>query len=357
MTSHTTNHKQEGLASIVITLFVLIILSMTIIAFSQAARREQRQALDRQLSTQAQYAAESGINAAIALLKTSPNASNSSCSNTSTILGSSDLDASSNIQYPCVLINQKPTSLQYTIAKGKEQIVPLNASGVNISSVSVSWQSVSTNSDASFTACPTPGEFASDWPASNCDASVMRIELVPVGGASLSRTNLIDNDMALFAHPSSATGTTVLSGATYRYGSGVTPSYGGVEAIRCSYGTTPYACKATINLPTPVGSSNNSIVYMRLRSVYADSKVEITALNASSVALPITGSQIVIDSTGKANDVLRRIAVRIPALNRANVYPDYGLWAENLCKRFGYVPGETPTPDISDNYCSLTPSP
>ncbi len=49
----TLSSDERGLAAVVVTVFVMIILSLVVLAFSQVARREQRQALDRQLSTQA----------------------------------------------------------------------------------------------------------------------------------------------------------------------------------------------------------------------------------------------------------------------------------------------------------------
>jgi Tfp pilus assembly protein PilX len=57
-------HAEQGLVSIVVTMIFLIVLSLIVVGFAQVARREQRESLDRQLSSQAFYAAESGINIA-----------------------------------------------------------------------------------------------------------------------------------------------------------------------------------------------------------------------------------------------------------------------------------------------------
>ena len=54
--------NEEGFASIVIALILIIVLSLLTIGFAQLARREQQTALSKQLANQAQYAAESGIN-------------------------------------------------------------------------------------------------------------------------------------------------------------------------------------------------------------------------------------------------------------------------------------------------------
>ena len=54
--------QQEGLISITVAIVFIMIISLIVLGFSQVSRRNARQALDRQLSSQAYYAAESGIN-------------------------------------------------------------------------------------------------------------------------------------------------------------------------------------------------------------------------------------------------------------------------------------------------------
>ncbi len=54
--------KQDGFASIVIAIIMVIVLSLITVGFAQLMRTEQRSALDKQLSSQAYYAAETGVN-------------------------------------------------------------------------------------------------------------------------------------------------------------------------------------------------------------------------------------------------------------------------------------------------------
>src|SRR5665213_2637815 len=58
------HRNQQGFASIVIALILIIVLALLTVGFAQLARREQQTALDKQKAVQANYAAESGINAA-----------------------------------------------------------------------------------------------------------------------------------------------------------------------------------------------------------------------------------------------------------------------------------------------------
>ncbi len=55
--------NESGLAAIAVTMIIMGIVTLIVVGFATLMRREQRQALDQQLSTQAFYAAESGVNA------------------------------------------------------------------------------------------------------------------------------------------------------------------------------------------------------------------------------------------------------------------------------------------------------
>jgi Tfp pilus assembly protein PilX len=58
----TREDKQAGMVAIMVTMILMIVISLIVVGFAQISRRNQRQALDRQLSTQAFYAAETGVN-------------------------------------------------------------------------------------------------------------------------------------------------------------------------------------------------------------------------------------------------------------------------------------------------------
>lgn len=65
MSKHNNNKirsNQEGIVAIIVAVILTVLMSLIILAISQNANREQRQALDRQLSDQAFYNAESGVN-------------------------------------------------------------------------------------------------------------------------------------------------------------------------------------------------------------------------------------------------------------------------------------------------------
>ena len=106
---------EQGIVAIVVTMIIMIILTLIVTGFAQLARREQRATLDRQLASQAFYAAESGINDARRALE-DPDFSGplrgqkdscdplASAANVDSLV---DKNIGLNISYPCLLINTK----------------------------------------------------------------------------------------------------------------------------------------------------------------------------------------------------------------------------------------------------------
>ena len=54
--------NQDGIVSLIVSITIMIIISLVVISFARLMRTEQEQALDRQLSSQAFYAAETAVN-------------------------------------------------------------------------------------------------------------------------------------------------------------------------------------------------------------------------------------------------------------------------------------------------------
>src|SRR4051794_29381721 len=102
--------SEQGIVAIVVSIILIIILSLITIGFANLVRREQRQALDRQLSSEAFYAAESAINDTVDALKV-PNSSvisTNNCTNTDSVL-----DKSRGVSVPCVLVDRSLPQLEY----------------------------------------------------------------------------------------------------------------------------------------------------------------------------------------------------------------------------------------------------
>ncbi len=75
-----------------------------------------------------------------------------------------------------------------------------------------------------------------------------------------------------------------------------------------------------------------------------------------SVASPLIGAQALVDSTGKATDILRRVQVRV-AIGDTDTAPSYAIESTtSICKRFGVVPPNIIVPDslvTGDASCAI----
>jgi hypothetical protein len=148
------------------------------------------------------------------------------------------------------------------------------------------------------------------------------MDLVPT--ESVNRSGLTNNTVFGYLVPS-ASG----SGA-YTYESGYHKK-GKIMDGSCT--ATPTAgqrfCRVVINVAS-VASAN---YYLRVKSIYIPSVMTVTATDASGT-VGLTGAQAIIDSTGKANDVLRRVLVRVPLNSGLKGIPDFAIQTtDTLCKR------------------------
>ena len=117
-------------------------------------------------------------------------------------------------------------------------------------------------------------------------------------------------------------------------------------AVYCnSSGTGDFACSTEINLPSPIGGTRNNDTFMILVALPygqpdTDFAVEFICNNASVCPATthsdasttageagITGSQISIDSTGRANDLYRRVETRLETNETSIAFPYYAVQA------------------------------
>jgi Tfp pilus assembly protein PilX len=326
-------NDQNGLVAITVTVFFIVVLSLIVLAFSQVARREQRQALDRQLSSQAYYAAESGVNDAIEWIRTHPGTDITDCDGWS---ASKNLDQGPNraFSYSCLLINQGPTSLVFgDIDVNNGETVSLGTpSGQQLKSVTFSWkETTAAGAPASiFTGCTAATnirqfEQAGSYSA-DCDAGMLRIYLMPVSSGT-NRQNMVNGSFSTFLRPVfPAPASSTVNYSVY----GNSNSQGQVIAANCSTGV----CTATVDNLLAAGR-----VYLHMRSIYKDNQVTITGTDTTGQPVRFNDAQAVIDSTGRASDVLRRVQVRTPIHPTFERSP-YTIDSMNgICKRLGVYPG------------------
>ena len=333
------NKNESGLASIVIAVLIIIIISTLVLGFLQIIRREQRKSLDRQLSSQAFYAAESGVNdAAKAISQQNYSADKTACaplsSGPAAITGASSniLSATNNVRYTCLLINQKPGSLTYkSIKTDRSTSFPIVASdGAAITGVTLNWRDT-TAGFASFRG-PVDNKFTPKavWGS----VGILRVDIVPTG--NLNHNSLLAGGRTYYLYPNAG------SGVAGTVDMNAEPSGAIVNG----------QCNAAAGCAVKIVNVPGGTYYVRVLSMYKPVSLIVTATDATNAAKNLVGAQTLVDATGKAADVARRIQVTIPREN--SDLPDYVVATmDSLCKKFLALPSGVVNDGGGDAACNV----
>ncbi len=213
-----------------------------------------------------------------------------------------------------------------------------------VDQLTFAWQNV--NGSPTFAPVGLYPKFPSvgGWGAST--TGVLEVVIYPIG-STIHTTNpdanrLVDQARTFYLYPGNGGGTANFANDD-----------GQVINGNCSGGNVPKYCLVTIgNMPNSGNLGSNGYV-IRVRSIYNSASLQINGqLGGSNVNLE--GVQRVIDVTGRASDVLRRVQVRLP------IRPSYNLpifsieAADDICKLL-YVypsPGNVYPPTYDPDSCT-----
>lgn len=354
--------NDDGFASLVVAIVIVLVLSLITTGFAQLMRREQRSALDKQLASQAYYAAESGVNDALKAIQAGYNIAKTNCGTTA----GTDVDTSINgnqflldnkvgingantgASYTCLLIRPDPLNLDYrpvdTFTPTTAEFVARDSSGnpSPVTSIEVSWEDALGNN--TFLSSPSDcsgRSFASAGSLGWSYTGLVNFQLIPVPNAHVTRDGISTASMTAYLCPN--LGVANQAPGSLGYSANTTGSNNGaIISGNCntSHSGHAYNCSSVIN---NLGSlTNQTTFFISIRSIYSRSHVNVTAYNGST-KLTLTGAQTVIDSTGKAQDVLKRIQVRVPSGNTYDLPP--GTAGALICKQVESYPAVATDPD------------
>ena len=136
--------NQEGAASLLFTLVMIIIISLLAIGFSVITTNDQKATLDKSVSLQAEYAAQSGINSVVEGIINHNSAVSQSSTSTCAPTGgvTPTFPDTNNTKITCLKWSYSPQSLVYSSASSLSTIInPVGASGspTSISEVDIKW--------------------------------------------------------------------------------------------------------------------------------------------------------------------------------------------------------------------------
>lgn len=349
--------KEQGFASIIIAIVLVLILSLITVGFADLMRREQKSALNKHLSNQAYYAAESGINDAAKAINAGYTAAKTTCDTTGVVttqtgsqyLMHPDVGTDSSVTYSCLLINPRPQTLEFgaiTDATAKVlEVSGVDAGGVArpIGSMVISWQE-STPSGASVFANPPSGPLplytndpatSDKWTAT---IGVLRIGVTPLQSGGINRNFLSKSTAVSYMYPNQGT-TDSNPGSGYSNSNlfldgNSQPLSGTFSRGNCTNNSKPLKC----NVRFTIASNVQANYLLDLRSYYRDSHVSVSAYATDGSQLYIMNAQTIVDSTGRAQDVLRRIQARIPSKNNYDVPPNSLSVVGGICKQLELYP-------------------
>ncbi len=333
---------QLGMASIVVTMILMMVISLIVFATAKLSRREQRQSLDRQLNTQAFYAAESGVNDAVKAIEDNfaingtliDSDYTSDCAQfMAPAAANLNSELGPNVKYSCLLVDPTPTTLEGDINESSRAFPIRDKNDGIIESISIAWQDIDGGTNFG---CPSNLPPIGSW---NC-TPLLRFDVVPT--ATANRTALNNSLMTGFLVPSvsASAGATTIS---YSPSNGTAPPI--KTSVTCNTDNSPKYCKAVIS------GLGGTQYYLRLKSIYGGAAITVSAQRGGN-DIELKDAQVVIDSTGKAVDVLRRIQVRVP-INAGVNLPDFAIESSNsICKQLE-INGAGTASSVNNTECPL----
>ncbi|MBC7746823.1 hypothetical protein H7Y40_02490 [Pedobacter sp.] len=367
---HPYRSRESGVVSIFIVIFFMIFMSVIVVGFVKTVNDDQAQATDSDLSASALASAQSGaedgkrvlllcktpatpaIAAACATVLTNPACS--AVTSNATLVDSLNIDVdtaggrsdgivSGNSEYQqrytCMTIKTKTSSVEgLSVAKNASELIPLTADGGTFDSVQFSWHATAETRDGALTAFRTINPLGlpaqDQWKnASGASyAAAMRLEFIayPKTGVNL---NTLDADtrtvLLLPGSASTPVATINLNALDIRDTNPSTATEYSPQLVRCQ-ATGEYGCTSRIQLagtPSPATYS----YFLRVSSLYSSAYIKAELKNAAGGIVQFDNVQPVIDVTGRANDVFRRIQTRVQY--DASMYlPQYAVEVNSLCK-------------------------
>ncbi|MCL4358168.1 pilus assembly PilX N-terminal domain-containing protein [Patescibacteria group bacterium] len=369
-----THMGEEGFAPLMVAIIIIIVLSLLTIGFITLVDQNQKNALNLQLNNDAYYAAESGINDAIAAIDHGFNQNKTYCGPDTSprwkqYLGNNQINGPSDY-YNCLLIDQTPNNLQYSAVTASQPTVALLSTpgGVNPTDIEFTWQPSSSieNSPYAFAnpswfpncssgangACLPP---ASGWEENGKPITgILRVALTPLPNRGPLPTDTSTTYTA-FLYPAPGNG---IPSYAPSYSSSTIGVNSGAEVSGYCSNNPQSANQLACTVDIPVCNSPNNLCpngyIMSMTSLYTNSQVEVYAFD-NGTPLEFRNAQAVIDSTGSDHGVKKRIQVRFPTLNDTGL-PAYDIASgHSICADLKTYPPNLSTgnPGGTSSSCGL----
>lgn len=367
--------KESGAVSLFVVIFSALLMTVVTVSFVQLMIKDQQQATASDLSQSAYDSAQAGVEDAKRLLLLDQSCRNNTAASTvncgaianaltppsgqsettcdtlsrsglvsetngETIIAQSEGDARLDQAYTCVKIRVNTDDYKGDVKVNETDIVPLQGVGA-FDTIELSWFSEADVASDTTIDFPYEGPNVSLPPVgTKWDSNVpplMRTQLIQLGSGSpltdldSNQPGNKSNTNTLFLYPSR----NGLPEKDFALDARRSPT-NAPQQVACSssFTNTEYACKVTLRLPAPINGSNaDRNAYLRLTGLYNGARYKIVLKNGSEV-VKLNQVQPEVDSTGRANDMFRRIMARVE-LKGDFFHPEAAIdLTGNLCKNF-----------------------
>lgn len=369
------NIKQYGAVSLFIVVFSTLLITVVTVGFISIMVQEQQQASMTDLSQSAYDSAQAGVEDAKRALLYYQNvcggsdttkctqaikdsfSSTASCndavkkltdvgvSNREVAVQTNGIGNALDQAYTCVKVNLQTDDYVGVLGQDTSKFVPLI--GVSdFNTIRIEWFSVkdlqgattSVNVPSFILGSPLLNQ--SNWTslASPNRPSIMRAQFIQFSNKNGFSLSDFDSNTAnasnntLFLYPSNI----VDPGKSF--GSDVRQTAKNITQIHCepSLASLVYSCSATIKLPKfPLTIKvGDDMAYLNITALYKKTNYRITLLNGTT-PVKFNAVQPSVDSTGRANDLFRRVQSRVELTDTNFPYPEAAVnISDNFCKNF-----------------------
>ncbi|HEX4662011.1 MAG TPA: hypothetical protein VH144_00165 [Candidatus Saccharimonadales bacterium] len=351
MPKFSAQSSQAGFVSIFTVIFFIILITVLTVGFLRIVGDEQRQSTDNDLTASALASAEAGVEdakRALLLYKSTGDADLKAafdakqCNTlTSPVIanklksgqGALDTDKTSFLQaYTCVTVQLNTNDFQNTAVKGKSELIPLDAGGANFDSIKLSWHNSDTDGVPQNLAFSSLLPDVASWQQNGYPA-FMRMEVIAVP-SSFKLSDVNANAKTAYLVPGGASGqaTMDLNGYDSRSADDQVLRQKSTPAlVKCDKNAQPFVCNLNVNLTGTLAPAGQKL-YLRLTSIYANTHFSVSLQQAGST-VQMYQVQPIVDSTGQANDVFRRVQARVDFSHPT--VPEFSLESgDNICKDF-----------------------
>ncbi len=364
MNIYNNRRNQRGVVSIFVVVFSSLLVSIITISFVSLMVRNQQQASDNDLSNSAYDSALAGVEDAKRMLLRYEECQRLSLDDADCVIIRSVMntepacnmvkrglyggdptvpseviiqqslagDANSidlNQAYSCVKVAYTASDIEDSVDANDIDLIPLNAGSDNFDRIRVSWFSAEDlSSNLSYPANAPLLPSTAGWDSGGSTPPLLRLQTVLTNGSfdvddfNIGASNDVTSTNTLFLYPDAGAGVPPAVPTSYsaKANDSRTGNNGSdpksplqVDCFQDLYSDGGYACRADIILPTTVsqtGSGTARNAYLIIGALYKGTDYKIEAFNGANNN-PVSVVAPVVDSTGRANDLYRRVKARV----------------------------------------------